>query len=385
MVLSVLSLPLFWLTLFIIYLVQLFLSHCQACGMAAIVNRSCYIPLRYWRSAIGLYLFNYSTMANTLIGYLFCINVGNGRTDHTMMTEEVVFVSPTISCNSNEYKVWLPVVVLLLIILIIVPPIGSLVYLTRNRYQFVSPSFIGRFGNLYDAYQSSSYWWQSLVLLRRVVFTLVEVLLVILPSFKFMIFGFLHLLSLVIHVIMQPYSTKFFNQMELLTLLSLTSVALIMTAFPDEKTLEKQSSIFILSSIVVLVPVLAFIIHGLRTSIHTIKRCWYNRRLPNNKRQNHERNVAVAAATALDSSLSVSISGRMDLLNDMANMNNDNDVDHKNNAGSDDNGDHHQLDDHHISNGHPDNPSNRHNYGALVEDVVPIAASTINTPFLNST
>jgi hypothetical protein len=63
-----------------------------------------------------------------------------------------------------------------------------------------------RWGTLYEPFIPSAYWWTSMVLLRRVIFTIGDIVLVILPSFKYMIFAFIHLLSLLMHQIIQPYA-----------------------------------------------------------------------------------------------------------------------------------------------------------------------------------
>jgi hypothetical protein len=160
MLLSAFALGFFWLVLGIILLNQLLLVRCDN-SISRLARRSCYQPLRYWRSFIGLYLFTYSTMANTFVGFLFCINVGDGTLYG--QSEKRVFVSPTLSCDNNDYKGWYPIVMALLIILVLLPPAISVIWLTRNREQFGSPLFTGRFGNLYEPYQPTAFWSVSSV------------------------------------------------------------------------------------------------------------------------------------------------------------------------------------------------------------------------------
>jgi hypothetical protein len=270
MMLSVLSLPLFWTALAIILSVQFMLSRCHG-DISVVTQRACYQPIRYWRSFIDLYLFSYSTIANTLVGYLYCIEVGNGSNNGEMIS--VLFVSPTISCNSNGYKIWYPIVIVTLIIVIILPPIAFVIWLTRHRTQFSNVQFSSRFGTLYEPYNGTAYWWSSFVMLRRVIFTLVEVLLVILPSFKFMIFTFIHLLSLLIHTLVQPYHINLFNKIELITLLSLTSIGVLCTAF-DSHSIANNPTVIALISIFVLVPVIGFMMYGLRQAVTRLYSCY---------------------------------------------------------------------------------------------------------------
>jgi hypothetical protein len=95
-------------------------------------------------------------------------------------------------------------------------------------------------------------------LLRRVIFTVVDITLVILPSFKYMIFTFIHLLSLVIHIMVQPYATVVYNRIELMTLISLTILSLILTAFPDASTISGYDSVQVLITASVIVPIVIF-------------------------------------------------------------------------------------------------------------------------------
>jgi hypothetical protein len=163
MILAAFSVVIFWLVLLIILILQLLIARaCRRTRVGSFARRSCYSPFRYWRSVIALYLFCYSTMANTAIGFLSCITVGNGELNGT--EQSVIFVSPTISCNSSDYKLWYPFVIIVLIVMVLLPPFGFLIWLTRNRSRFMSPGFIGRFGSLYEPYISTAYWSVFIVL-----------------------------------------------------------------------------------------------------------------------------------------------------------------------------------------------------------------------------
>jgi hypothetical protein len=222
MALSILSLPLLWTSLLIVLLLQISLSKCRKYGIAPLINRTCFAAQHYWRSFLSIYLFSYSTLASTLVGYLYCVDIGVASTDTLTRMDtyngvqeheiRVIFASPTLSCDTQTYKVWYPVIITLLIIFVLLPPIAFIVLLKRYRHDFMDASFRGRFGILYEPCIDEAYWWTSLILLRRAVFTLVDVFLVVLPVYKFMIFGFVHLLSLLVHLLIQPYATKFFNQ-----------------------------------------------------------------------------------------------------------------------------------------------------------------------------
>lgn len=101
--------------------------------------------------------------------------------------------------------------------------------------------------------------WSMMICL--LLLCIVNITLVILPSFKFMIISSLHLLSLVIHVIIQPYITARLNRMELLTLVSLTLLSLILATFPDTKDIDRYASVRIMIITTILVPVTVFAVY----------------------------------------------------------------------------------------------------------------------------
>jgi hypothetical protein len=261
MVLSLSSILIFSVALTILLLIQLLLMkpHCQCHGT---IRRICYPISRYWRSYIQIYLFSYSTLANTLVGYLYCIDVED---------DSVIFTLPTISCLSNSYKSWLPVIIILLIMTVLSPPVILLVWLARNRHRFSDQPFIDRWGILFEPYTSRAFWWQCMVLLRRVVFSMTDLVLSIWPSFKFMSFAFIHLLSLLIHVLVHPYATSLHNNAELLTFTSLTAIAVTVATFPTPTLIESRLIVRVLISILVLAPIILFFLYAVPMGVMKIR------------------------------------------------------------------------------------------------------------------
>jgi hypothetical protein len=120
------------------------------------------------------------------------------------------------------------------------------------------------------------YRWQSFILFRRVIFTLSDILLVVLPSFKYMIFAFIHLSSLLVHVSMQPYVIQFNNRAELLMLTSLTSLSVMVATFPDERSIKEHTSISVAITICVMVPIIIVVVYALHMSMSKV-RTWRQR------------------------------------------------------------------------------------------------------------
>lgn len=110
-----------------------------------------------------------------------------------------------------------------------------------------------------------------MVSLRRVIFSVVDITLVILPSFKYMIFAFLHLISLLVHVLIQPYCTSFFNRVELGSLLALTMLSVILATFPDPKSIQSHPSIQAMITLIVVIPIVAFGMYAMRRTQKIIR------------------------------------------------------------------------------------------------------------------
>lgn len=152
MILAACSIIIFWTALIIILIIQLILGSFRCCHDR--VQRWCYAPHRYWRSVLDIYLFGYSTMVTTLIGYMSCVPVG--------ITERVIFTAPTISCNDVMYTAWLVPVVTIFIVMVIIPPIAFIIFLRLHQTRFTYDHFKAKFGVLYEAFQPSSYWYAPL-------------------------------------------------------------------------------------------------------------------------------------------------------------------------------------------------------------------------------
>src|SRR5207245_484397 len=80
---------------------------------------------RYIRTGIAILLYSYMAVALTCLKYLQCVNVSS---------ERVVFSTPAISCNSDEYKRYLPIVILLLVVDTCLAPIMIAIALYKHKH-----------------------------------------------------------------------------------------------------------------------------------------------------------------------------------------------------------------------------------------------------------
>jgi hypothetical protein len=276
MILEVCSVWIFWIALAVLRVIQSILKQfrCMCCG-GLIEDRV--RDQHYMRTLVDLYLFSFSTSCHALIGYLACVDVNVDN-----QYDRVSYTLPTISCNTSEYQFWRVIAWICLIVFIMARPFVFALLLQRqgqagrlSKDPFLRPcgrqvAFKEIFGTLYEGHTEGTYWWQSWVLLRRIVFTLVDIFMVIWPtSYRYMAFIFIHLISLLIHQQFQPHppprknNESNLNTIESCTLVALTSLAILLASNPKTSMISQHISIRIGISSVVAIPTIAFLLFAI--------------------------------------------------------------------------------------------------------------------------
>lgn len=175
----------------------------------------------YFRTLISIFLFSYQSVSSTTLNYLDCQHAGDYY---------VVFISPSIDCNSDGYVAWRVILIFFVIIWVVCVPLLFTIHLYRNRSYILSstqhaPALVMRFrrrwGLLYEAYRKEHFWWGMIVILRRIVFIVFDVILVQQPTYKLVAFAAWNGVLMQVHSLLQPYKKHACNQLENLTLLSL--------------------------------------------------------------------------------------------------------------------------------------------------------------------
>jgi len=131
-----------------------------------------------------------------------------------------------------------------------------------------------RWGPMFAAYHSGAWWWFSATLLRRAVFTTVQVTLVAYPRPRYFVFTVLNLLTLSVHTQLQPFTTLALNRAELASQATLVLLCSLLTAYPPPYSTPVQIVLVLLIAPLTLVLSLLFV-RGVRPLLlTTLRTAW---------------------------------------------------------------------------------------------------------------
>lgn len=190
---------------------------------------------KYVACLMSVLLFCYTQVAVTSFQYLYCVDVGSAR---------VVFSSPTIDCQSAQYRAYLPAPILAVALYIVGFPLVVLTLLwVHKETLFVSvvasrasaadikaslAGFFLRWSPLFQMFHPRAWFWQPLLLVRRSMYVLASVLLVQQPAARFMAFSFLNFGSLLFHLLVRPFDSDRLNYIESASYALLVSISIIL-------------------------------------------------------------------------------------------------------------------------------------------------------------
>eukprot|EP00808_Paulinella_micropora_P020350 g73633.t1 len=175
----------------------------------------------YWRSMVGLFLFSYNSIANTTLNFFQCT---------TVLGTSVIAKYPAIRCDSEEYKAYKPLFSMLLAVVVIGFPliIGSVLVIKKRELR--KKEWQARIGTLYEVYTHRRFYWEVVILFRRIVVNGVVVGLSDNDKRNQMlqVASFVNVVLMVLHMLASPFGTMRENQLETfsLTMLALLTLAL---------------------------------------------------------------------------------------------------------------------------------------------------------------
>lgn len=265
------------------------------CSKIAPVNRD-----RYIAAGVGILLFCYIQVGVSTISYMKCIDVAGAS---------VVFVTPSLICDSAIYARHRILVLLLLVLYIGTAPVALFCFLLYHRHRstvfssttstnnnltnsfhklqdttaadnspstvrnssasnnnsdttiaatttsiVVSPvgmnggggdgggvgggggaaaaqQFAVRYGLLYAGYDRRCWYWQCVVLVRRLLLVLVRVVLAESAGPKYMTYTLLHIGFVSLHQLAAPFTHANSNRMEFASLVLLAALSSLLTAY----------------------------------------------------------------------------------------------------------------------------------------------------------
>ena len=123
---------------------------------------------QYFGCILNVLIFFYMSIATTCLNYLHC---------ETVAGEYVNVYEPSIHCDSAKYKDFSVIVYFIFLTYTICFPIGTILLLFWGwkRKKLTDPYFSNHYGALYKAYKTHQFWWEDVVLLRKLVLVTVFV------------------------------------------------------------------------------------------------------------------------------------------------------------------------------------------------------------------
>jgi len=187
--------------------------------------------------------------------------------------DSVVATYPGLSCESNEYKNTAGFMWFLVVTVVIGVPVGIAVGLWWNRKRLYDPEddkFKRRYGIVFETYLERRFWWEVVILIRRVV--LIAVYTGVNSNFALQNswLSVANVLFLLIHLVALPYASPADNIYEATELVVLIILTTLLSSAPIPLTLPYQVGL----SLLVLGTATVFLI---RVVYNRVTR-WYQRR-----------------------------------------------------------------------------------------------------------
>lgn len=185
----------------------------------------------YIRTFISIFLFSYQNVASTILNKWVCQSTG------VSSPSSVVYSSPSMDCNSDEYRSWLAILILFFIFFVVAGPVVLFIWLwvhraaIKNRYNienFDHTLLSRRFGIIFEGFKPKAYWWTIVILMRRFIFIVLATAFIYHPDERYATFTIWNALTLILHVSYRPYTSTYCNNMESFTLLSLIIISVLL-------------------------------------------------------------------------------------------------------------------------------------------------------------
>ena len=181
-----------------------------------------FYPAKYVRALLCLYFLTLTGMVRALFEYFDCVEIGDGI--------RVVRQFPAVDCSSSDYKdLMIPAVSMLTILLVLIPGLllHRLIKASKNR-TINEFSFRSLFGYMNESYVNRFYFWELIVVYRRVVLVALSVFLFGDRISKFAAMTMANAMILVFHVRFAPFYSVSDNLWEFFSLSIITLLSLVL-------------------------------------------------------------------------------------------------------------------------------------------------------------
>eukprot|EP00003_Mantamonas_plastica_P005457 TRINITY_DN1438_c0_g2_i1.p1 TRINITY_DN1438_c0_g2~~TRINITY_DN1438_c0_g2_i1.p1 ORF type:complete len:2790 (-),score=923.47 TRINITY_DN1438_c0_g2_i1:15-8384(-) len=172
----------------------------------------------------------------------------------------------SVSCDTAEHQFWTAMAVIMVCLYCTGVPVLAVVLLYRNRHQLHTKKVQDRYRFLYDGYKTTRFYWEAVVMIRKVLIVMVIVFyrekpLTQLYSSLWVIFA-----ALIAHLFARPFATHLTSRLEMFSLI--TTVVTLMTGllyYSDELAESEEEGVngfLITLNVVMLLTFLGLLLHG---------------------------------------------------------------------------------------------------------------------------
>ena len=177
---------------------------------------------------IAVLQFSYTGVSSAAVQFLWCVEVG---------AERLVFARPGLRCDSADYRRVLPLVVVAIIVFVVAFPVGVALggwlrhrRLTSGRRSVVSAAESGALLTpLYGVFRPGAWYWSSLVLVRRSLFVVLDVVLAAAPRYRAFAFGLANQAAYFCSLYAAPFPDKILNRIESASQMALLLISALLT------------------------------------------------------------------------------------------------------------------------------------------------------------
>jgi predicted outer membrane repeat protein len=202
----------------------------------------------YIRTMTSLLSFSYTTITQNVILYLNCRDVGDYR---------VVASNPDVSCRTDKYHHYSALAYILLALYVLAFPIAlaAFLYCAKLKKWFDNEKFSTYVGLMYQPFRPNYYFWEVVILVRRLIVIGIYVLAYSTTSARNLGLFCFSLLMLSIHVITQPFASKSENNVETALLMLLTLLAGAGSSYASQQYTDEISTFTSVVAFMAVIPV----------------------------------------------------------------------------------------------------------------------------------
>ncbi|EFA78123.1 hypothetical protein PPL_08771 [Heterostelium album PN500] len=164
---------------------------------------------RQFGSFVKLLMNIYSPISTATFTIFFCQQIGIGNS--------VLVTDSSVQCSGNQYRTALKVSYSMLVVVLGIPMI-IFILLFKNRKHNNDASIIRTYGAFILKYKTSYYYWDVILLFRRLVIVLVSIMDQDTPIRSFLLIG-VSLISVLLQLKHSPFISEGDNQLELVSLI----------------------------------------------------------------------------------------------------------------------------------------------------------------------